>query len=267
MISAAEAPDSTIFLPCPNVRGKTLGGARETVTALPRAGTGQDMAGITFDDLWLSSHTFKKVDPDEEFEVPKRVLEKPHFIFGYHVVVLYATEAEALQELSRGFGGVTSQAIWTWRRDGLPAGRRKQLANMVTDPEYQFRLAENVAMGDLIKPYHLSVKRRPKAEPQTNDAWLDLLTKMETGSPGFERYSRSDLPRLASRISRGKAALPTWQLYRWGWENGGVPPSNAKKVWEVLLSFRVHVALGIKRDAFIDYCEEHFKASTREKRN
>ena len=222
------------------------------------------MAGITFDDLWLSSHTFKKVEPDAEFEVPETVLEKPDLIFGYHVAVLYESEAQAYEELRRGFGGVTGQAVWTWRRNGLPAGRLKQLANIITNPDYRFRLAENVSMDDLIKPYQLPVKRRPKSAPRTNEAWLDLLAKIELGAPGFERYSRSDLPRLAARVSRGKDPMPTWHLYRWGWENGGVPPSNAKMVWEALMRLRVHVALGVKRAEFADYCERHFKATTRE---
>ena len=255
--------DSTISRSCPRVRDKTPGGIYEIVIALPRAETGQDMAEITFNDLWLRRHVFNKVQPDDEFDVPQEVLEKPELIFGYHVVVLYENEAEAYEELSRAFGGVTGQAIWLWRRNGLPVGRRKQLANIITDPEYRFRLAENVSMDDLIKPYHLPVKRRPKAAPRTNEAWLDLLAKIELGAPGFERYSRSDLPRLAARVSRGKDPLPTWHLYRWGWENGGVPPSNAKKVWEALLWLQAHVALGVKRAEFVDYCEKHFKASTR----
>lgn len=219
-----------------------------------------DMVGITFKDLYLDSKRFPKAG-DEPFDVPQEILEKPHYIFGFHVVVLYENDDEALSELCRGFE-VTGQALWNWRREGLPQGRKEQAQTLIESEKFKFRLAQNITLDQIVRPY-AGPKRRSTGGTKENHCWLTLLSEIEGGK--FAGLRRKDIPRIVSNHSG--LPLPKWSPYRWGWSNGGVPPSYARAVWEALMDMGIHEKLKLNKDEFIEHCNKHYRAPTRSRRS
>lgn len=206
------------------------------------------MDELSFADLRLTSTTFSKVG-DEPFEVPHEVLAKPQYVFGYHVVVLYESEDQCRQELAEAFD-VSTQAIWLWRREGIPSGRREQLAKILKDKKSKLRLATNVTIDDLLRPTTHTLLRG--SEQVVNDDWLDFLRDIDLGK--FPGWSRPDIPKIGAAVNLTPAAV-----YRWGWVSGGVSPTFAPKVWQYLIGRGMHEHFKMTETEFIAHCEAHFQ--------
>lgn len=209
---------------------------------------GDTMDAVSFADLRLTSTTYPRVG-NEPFEVPHEVLAKPQYIFGYHVVVLYDTEDQCRQELADAFD-VSTQAIWLWRREGIPSGRREQLAKVLKSKKAKLRLASNVTIDDLLRPTTNTMLRG--SEQMVNNDWLDFLRDLDLGK--YPGWSRPDIPKIGAAVNLTPAAV-----YRWGWVSGGVSPTFAPKVWHYLIGRGMHRLFNMTEEDFIAYCEAHFQ--------
>lgn len=201
---------------------------------------------VSFSDIRLTSDTYTKVPPGEKFEVPKEILEKPQYIFGYHVAVLYDSEDQCRAELADAFG-VSKQAIWLWRRQGMPAARIPQLEQVIQEGKTKLRLASNVTASDMTRP---NVKKMA-GEHIVNEDWLNFLRDVETDK--YEGCSRDDIAELADIVNVSPSTI-----YRWGWVTGGVVKTHTDRVWEFWISKGMHHNFKLSREDFIKYCEKHF---------
>lgn len=156
------------------------------------------------------------------------------------------------------FMQVKRQTVWYWMQiGGVPRERRDDFVRFCAESEIKFPPGKS--LDDYIHDTVAYLGRPPKNEnrEKENRALIVLLSDLCAN----RNYGLAFIEHLAKYYLR----LPIHRLFKWAYDDGGVPKSKINEFATALLAEEVNVFMGIEdEDAFRDHVRQAFSVTTRQ---